>query len=118
MHPEDEVVPLAAVVQPAPHAAHSGVGMEALPPADHCPTGHTLQLGPPLPAAQTPDEQAASEVAPVALVVEPEGHAVQAALGTEGVPPAEYAPRRHGAQAASPVPAWQMVTGNRMRRTM
>ena len=89
LHPEDEVVPLAAVVQPAPHAAHSGVGMEALPPADHCPTGHTLQLGPPLPVAQTADEQAARRVEPVALVVEPEGHAVQAALGTEGVPPAE-----------------------------
>ncbi len=110
MQPVAAVVPLVAVVKPATHATQSGLGMDALPPADHCPMGHVSQLGPPFPAAQMPIVQPAAEVVPVVDVVEPAGHATQSALGTAAVPPGEYVPRRQGAQRTSPEPGPQMVT--------
>jgi hypothetical protein len=89
LHADTAVLPLPAVVRPAPHAMQSGLGIEALPPEDHWPTGQRSQLGPPRPAAQTLVEQAATRMAPVAEVVDPAGQFVHASLGTSTLPPAE-----------------------------
>ena len=46
------VDPSPAVVVPLGQLWHSGLALAELPPADHVPTAHVVQLGPPVPAEQ------------------------------------------------------------------
>lgn len=49
-----EVEPVSWLVVPLGHAAHWGVGLSSLPPADHVPAAQVaVQLGPPRPGAHT-----------------------------------------------------------------
>lgn len=49
----EELAPVAPVVKGATHAVQLGFATVALPPADHEPTAHAEQRGPPKPATQT-----------------------------------------------------------------
>lgn len=55
--PLSDVVALRSVVLLGAHAMQAaGLGAPAVPPADHCPTGHGLQSGPAWPGLQTAGE--------------------------------------------------------------